>query len=1029
MNRHMLTGNGSSSGLRIFPGLAFVLLGIALFLSGAPRLAAQAGATTGVIRGTVRAPGGNALPGATVAVQHWETDLLTSVETSSSGTFARALLPPGTYDLTVTAPVPGFSTERIEGVALRVGEALDVAVDLRLVTTETVTVVSELPPTLDTSDVTSSQRMRKDVVYGLPNNGRNFMNMTLLTPGTAISQGPDGDELNISGQRGIFNNFIVDGADFNNPFFGEQRGGQRPAFTFNQDAIEEFVVVNQGATAEFGRSAGGFVNVITKSGTNELTGTAHYFGQWDEIAAPFPEARGGGRPEFYRNQAGATLGGPVVRDRAFYFLAYDQQTGAETKQKARRVTNPANLRALEGFLQTRWPGLFDDEFGPIRRTDEARALIAKLDLNVNARHQASLKYNYTWSEQLNGTFDVDSWGASANGIERDHSHAVNGSLRSLLTNALSNELRVQAAREDRPRWYDGPLLPGAHLPGPPQFAELGGRPFPDIAMDFDDAFRIGLPYFLPIKPAFDTRLQVVDNVSFAAGAHLLKVGAEYNQTRAEQQFIGFANSRYVFDSVPGFMGFVTHGARYVTCSDGSGSSLGTCPPGSSVSGPVLLYLQSATAAGVPAESLGRHQFGVRELGLFVQDSWHSHKRVTVDLGLRWDGTRHPDVFVEPGDTFFAPYLDDPRFPSNGRIPDDLDNLQPRLGLAWDLAGDSRTVLRTNAGSYVARIPMLVFAQHLSTNGAFQQTLFRSSAAPELGPVPAIESQIDASQTAPFLPDVQVADRDLELPRTWSFRVGLERDVGHGIAASVGYIQARTDHLFRFVNRNDAAFGTPFGIGTHPSGGGINTLTVAESSAKSRYHALTAGLRGRGSIRGCPVTFQAHYTLAFDRSDDDNERDPFTFRYADAGNLAPEFGWSDRDRRHQVSGYFLATPFKGIQLNHVVRYLSPSPASERCSSRGVRAALPAERICADGAILRRNTLRRENEFLTWDVRISKRFALGDRAFLEPVFEVFNVTNSDNFVDPAVGSLLFNFDGSLRSGLGDTRRGQVGLRVQF
>ena len=95
------------------------------------------------------------------------------------------------------------------------------------------------------------------MVDGLPSNGRNYLNLTLLTPGASISQGPDGDELNIGGQRGIFNNFIVDGADFNNPFFGEQRGGQRPAFTFNQDAIEDLVVVNQGATAEFGRSAGG----------------------------------------------------------------------------------------------------------------------------------------------------------------------------------------------------------------------------------------------------------------------------------------------------------------------------------------------------------------------------------------------------------------------------------------------------------------------------------------------------------------------------------------------------------------------------------------------------------------------------------------------------------------------------------------------------------------------------------------------------------------------------------------------------
>ena len=872
---------------RLLFTIAAAVLAAMLLHQSAPAAAAQAGTTTGTIRGTVRDPLGEPVEGAVVVLQQRETEFLTTVETSSSGTFARTLLPPGTYDLTVKAATAGFSTERIEGARLRVGEMLDLAVALKILTTETVTVVSELPPTLDTADVTSSQRVLEDVVDGLPSDGRNFMKLTLLTPGASISQGADGDELNISGQRGIFNNFIVDGADFNNPFFGEQRGGQRPAFTFNQDAIEELVVVNQGATAEFGRSAGGFVNVITKSGANQLTGSAHYFGQWDEVAAPFPEPRGGGRPDFHRNQMGGTLGGPLVRDRTFFFLAYDQQAAAETKQATRHVRNPANLQRLERFLQVRWPGLFDDEFGPIRRTDDARSLLAKLDLNLDGRHQASVKYNYTWSEQVNGTFDVDSWGASANGIEGDRSHAVNASLRSLLTDALSNELRVQTAREDRPRGYRGPVLPGARLPGPPQFAELGGRPFPDIAMDFDDGFRIGLPFFLPIDPSFDTRLQLVDNLSFAAGTHLVKAGVEYNRTRVGQQFIGMANSRYLFDSVEGFTGFVTHGDRYVTCTDGSTSLYGVCPPGSAIAGPVLLYLQSATVPGVPAEQLGRQQFRMHELGLFVQDTWHPHERVTLDIGLRWEGAWHPNVFIEPADTFFAPYLDDPLFPSDGRIPDDLDNLQSRLGLAWDLAGNGRTVLRANAGSYVARIPMLVFAQHRTTNGAFQQILFRSSSAPGLGPVPAIDEQIDTSASPPFLPDIQVADRDLELPRTWSFSTAVDHDLGRGVAASIGYIQARTDNLFRFVNRNDAVLGAPFGVGTHPAAGGINTLTVTESSARSRYHALTAALRGRSGLGGRPVTFETHYTLAFDRSDDDNERDPFVLRYAHAANLAPE----------------------------------------------------------------------------------------------------------------------------------------------
>ena len=449
--------------------------------------------------------------------------------------------------------------------------------------------------------------------------------------------------------------------------------------------------------------------MVTKSGTNDLSGSAHYFGQWDEIAAPFPAARGGGKSDFGRNQAGATLGGPLVRDRAFFFLAYDQQVSDETKQATRHVASPANLERLDRFLQTRWPGLFDDEFGPIRRTDDARSLLAKLDLNLDGRHQASFKYNYTWAEQVNGTFDVDAWGASANGMEGDESNAFNGSLRSLLTNALSNELRIQWAREDRPRWYQGPLLPGARHAGPPQFDALGGRPFPDISMDFADGFRIGLPFFLPIDPSFDTRLQVVDNVSFATGNHLFKAGLEYNRTRAEQQFVGLANGRYIFDSVDGFVGFVTQGNRYVTCSDGSSSALGVCPPGAGVVGPVLLYLQAATVPGVPPEQLGVQQFRTHELGAFIQDTWHPHDRVTLDLGLRWEGTWHPEMLVQPEDTFFAPYLDDPRFPSDGRIPDDLDNFQPRAGLAWNLAGDGRTVLRANGGSYVARIPMLVFA--------------------------------------------------------------------------------------------------------------------------------------------------------------------------------------------------------------------------------------------------------------------------------------------------------------------------------
>ncbi len=569
---------------------------------------------------------------------------------------------------------------------------------------------------------------------------------------------------------------------------------------------------------------------------------------------------------------------------------------------------------------------------------------------------------------------------------------------------------------------------GATVPAPPQFRTLGGRPFPDIGMDFADGFRIGLPFFLPIDPAYDTRLQVVDNWSWLSGRHLFKAGVEYNRTAITQQFIGFANGRYIFDSVDGFINFVTHGNRYVTCSDGSDSATGECPAGAGITGPVLVYLQSGTVPGVAPDRLGRGDFGMDELAFFVQDTWRPSDRLTLNLGLRWEGTWHPDVKVQPEATFYGPYLGDPRFPSNGTIPDDLDNFQPRFGLAWDVYGDQETVLRLNAGAYHARIPILVFAQSVTTNGAFQQIFFRSSfGLPGQAP-PAIGELIDGSANPPFLPDIHVTSGDLELPRTWSFAAEIDRELPRGVAASVSYQHARSDNLFRFVNRNDAAFGSPFGLGTHPGGGGIGTLTVAESTARSRYHAVTAGLRGQDAF-GELLTFDLSYTLSFDRSDDDNERDPFTFRYADAARLATEYGWSDRDRRHKATGY-LAFDLPGdLAFSNIVRYLSASPVSESCASRGQRASQPADRVCADGTILERNTLRRDNEFFTWDIKLSRPVDIGGGRIVEPVFEVFNLTNADNSLDTAHSSLLFNFDGSIRSGLGDTRRAQLGARLRF
>ncbi len=235
--------------------LAAILLVAAAAAAAAPAVA-QSEATTGIIRGVVRGPSGAPLEGALVLIQHNETGFLTSVETTASGTFARTLLPLGSYELIVTKDDPG-QMERIAGLTLRVGETLNLDLALKDVVAEEITVSEDAHQTPATDDVT-----------------------------------------------------------------------------------------HQGATAEFGRSAGGFVNVITKSGTNELEGTVHTFRQWDGISSKHPAGESA-KPDFSRLQYGFTLGGPIKRERVFFFGAYDEQDGTETKQLVRGVASPANLARLD----------------------------------------------------------------------------------------------------------------------------------------------------------------------------------------------------------------------------------------------------------------------------------------------------------------------------------------------------------------------------------------------------------------------------------------------------------------------------------------------------------------------------------------------------------------------------------------------------------------------------------------------------------------------------------------------------------
>ncbi len=1002
------------------PRWIFVLLALGVLTLP---LFAQSSATTGAIEGTVFDATGGVLPGVTITLKNTSTNFQSVVVSDSAGRYRGVLLPLGPYE--VRAQLQGFATVVQRGLDLGVGQTLTVPINLKQATAAEQIVVTAAPPLIETARTEGATRIDQKSVENLPNNGRNFLEFTKLTPGVTIVQGPDGDELSINGQKGISNNVSVDGADFNNPFFGEQRGGQRPAFTFNLDAVKEMVVVGDGANAEFGRSMSGFVNVITKSGTNDNNGTAHLTFKNDSLSSNAKNPDGSEAPKFpsKQTQAGFTVGGPLQKDTLFYFGALDYQKANITKQ-----TDPNRIeqRVVDAFAALGSP----NENGPIDHTNDARVLLLKGDWSISPKNLANLRYNYTWSRQNNGTFDVDSWGTSANAIEKDSSNALVGGLTTTLQSSLLNEFRFQVAKENRPRTYTGPNVTGQN------------RPLPDTAFDFAKSYRFGEPFFIPVK-YYDTRVQFNDNVSYLRGAHDMKAGVEFNRVNSVQTFLGFANGRYIFDSTDGFLNYVKN-SHYVECSDGSSSQVGVCPAGTSITGPVLLYLQQAGVGTTTVEQAGTQSIPQTEPAVFVQDSWQATPHLTVQYGLRWEAEIEPDPITPADQVFYAGFYGKTskgqEFPSNGKIPSDWKMWQPRLGIAWDPTGDGKRVLRANAGIYYGRVPGLNLASSRSTNGSLGQTIFRNSALTGiLGPVPAYPNIIPPSQIgAPFDPDVFVFDRNFQNPRSDSASLSWEEEVIKDYGFLVKYNYAKGEHITRFTNRNDPLLGSPWGAGLGAGGAnGIGTLTVVESSARSLYNGVTLGIHKRPSNN---FQFEINYTYSKDKSDDDNERDPFTFRYAKITDLAAEYGYSDRDQRHRVNSWLLWNAPLGIDASVRYSYRSAQPQSLSCvvsvafcgkdsfgnSRFDAVAQTPQDRINPDGSVTTRNLGRKDNQFSSLDLRFSKPIAVSG-AHIEPAIDIFNVFNSKNLHRPEVTNLIFNFDGTVQSGVGEPRQLQLGLRV--
>jgi hypothetical protein len=954
--------------------------------------AAQSQATTGEINGRVMDAQGAVLPGVTVTAVSQSTGYNRTTVTNSEGLFVLPLLPPDVYD--VTSELSGFSSAK-QVVRVTVGSTFTVNPTLQVAGVQEQVVVQATAPTVETSATVRTTTLDEQAIRNLPINGRRFQDFITLTPTVQIDTSRS--QLSFAGQRGINSNINIDGADYNQPFFGGIRGGERSsnAFTVPQESIKEFQVVAAGYSAEFGRSTGGLVNAITKSGTNAPNGTFFYVNRnrdWAEnnvfgqSAAPTQQ------------QFGGSYGGPITRNRLFYFAAAEFQKQENTRNvvfalnSVTRTTD--NAEAYDYFKSLEQP--FDT-------TNDAQAFLGRVDYQMNGGRRLAVKYSFGNNKAENSNAsgnalsDTTTSALSNNGTERDRTNTLVGEYTAALRSNVLLEARSQYSRERRPRDANAqePLLTGA----------VG---------------QVGTVSFLGQNYEVDWRSQTAANASWVKGSHSVKFGTEYNHVSAEQLF--------GFDQFGTFSVSGTAATMLELASVGGPTANRFDAPFSSVS--YRLQLGSLNS-----------KLSTDELAFFAQDSWKLRSSLTLNYGLRWEGAFNPTP--EANNDFLLNALRDVTFPIGKRvdptqIPDQLDQFAPRLGFAWDPANNGKTVVRGYTGIYYARTPMLVYSDPMTgfrvppgnltvslpfavPAGNVNNTLYKQFLliGIDLNKTPLDQlprlTQAQLTQLAnalgitpnPYLGvNVTAVDTEFQNPRATQAGAGFEREIATDLTVSADYTYVKTENLER--NR-DLNVGVPTLDPTDPAQrlifparplSTVAQVQIRESSASSEYNALTLSTKYRRGI----ALFNANYVLSKSMSDDDNERDSGGVLYENAFDLGPEWGPARLDRRHQFNGYVVFSLPYNVGLASSVRMLSGLPidaayGSDINNSRGG----PDRPYSAPGVPFTRNMFRdqpfREVNFRAqWGPKFQNRS-------VEFTFEVFNVFNEENI--RLTGSTVTNY----------------------
>ncbi|HYO64380.1 MAG TPA: carboxypeptidase-like regulatory domain-containing protein [Pyrinomonadaceae bacterium] len=1028
--------------------------------------------TDGAIGGTIKDPQSAVIAGATVTARNDETNRESTVTSDDEGRFRLVQLQPGNYTVTVNAT--GFAAFTQQKVVVEVGRVTSLEIPLGLAGAQETVQVSSEAPVIETTRQDFSTNINQTSINELPINGRRWSNFALLTPGAV----PDGTFglISFRGISGLLNNNTIDGGDNNQAFFAEERGRTRISYSISQAAIREFQVNTSSYSAEYGRSAGGVVNAVTKSGTNDLHGSFFYYQRNNRWGARNPRSfvteNVNGvftpvafKPTDVRHQFGGTIGGPIVKDKAFFFFSYDQQkrnfpgldgfSALDFLNRADRCLLTAaggaavNLASCPAFGGTTNPsragslgvgkGLTNAQVdqalnflnsltGEVPRTGDQRLLLPKIDWNITDNHAFSATYNsLRWDSpagvqtQAINTRARDNFGSDFVDIDW-----ITLRLTSTLSPKLLNEFRYQWGRDKEYQLSQEPL------PGEPTNSVGGRSPQTFIT----NGFSFGIPEFLE-RPAFpdERRNQFANTMTYSTGNHTVKFGGDINFVKdiisnlrfsgGEFNYTGGTNAVGYYgglnDFIIDYINFAQPGTLPAnTPCYSSTRTVGRCYGGNFNQGLGVLGLTMTTA----------------DVNFFVQDDWRITPRLTMNLGVRYEYQANPD-----------PINVNPLLPQTANKVADKNNFGPRIGFALDLTGDGKTSMRGGWGLYYGRVINSTVYNTLVNTGVGvdraqrQVTLQATNAA-----APSYPNLLTTG--ALTTPAVQYFDDDFQLPQIHQADFVFEREIARNTVVSASYLFSFGNSLPNFVDTNlnapttfvdmnvvggpfnGAVYRTPLFTGARPNTN-FAQITEVRSDVYSKYHALVLQANRRLTDG---LQFQTNYTLS---RASDNGQSSVTFTSNNlpfnAFDQSLEDGLSNFDRRHKfVASLVYNTNFASLRDSEVGRAIfngwtiapifnafsgqrntgtvsgtiNPTSfgfASNTTPGGGVNGSGGATRF----ALVPRNFFKQPKIWYL-DMRLSRRFNIKENVRFELLAEAFNLFNRTQVT--GVNTTLYTISGS-------------------